>query len=113
MQQLAGVVPLVDGLRDVDALVALEPDELAAGPARQHLRDLGLPDAGFAFEQQRALEPQREEDRGREPLVGEVVVLRERVAHVVDGLHVGHAIKGTRGSRATDRVPRSPRVDRR
>ena len=35
VQQLAGVVPLVHGLVGVEALVALEPDQLAAGPARR------------------------------------------------------------------------------
>ena len=53
VEQLAGVVPLVDGLGDVDALVALQADQLAAGPAGQHLGHLGLADAGLALEQQR------------------------------------------------------------
>ena len=87
MQQLAGVVPLVDGLAGVDALVALQPHELAARPAGQHLGHLGLADAGLALEQQRALQAQGEEDRGGQALVGEVVVLGERGADVVDGLH--------------------------
>ena len=89
VQQLARVVPLVDRLRGVDALVALEPHELAAGPARQHLRHLGLAHARFALEQQRAVQPHRQEDRGREPVVGQIVVLRERGAHVVDRVHHG------------------------
>ena len=84
MQELAGVVPLVHRLGDVDALVALEPQQLAAGPAGEHLRDLGLAHAGLALEQQRAAQGEREEDRGREALVGEIVVLRERGADVVD-----------------------------
>ena len=63
VEQLAGVVPVVDGLGGVDALVALEPDQLAAGPGREHLGDLGLADAGLAFEQQWPLELEREEDR--------------------------------------------------
>ena len=40
------MVPLVEGLGGVDALVALEPEQLAAGPAGQHLGHLGLADAG-------------------------------------------------------------------
>ena len=87
VQQLAGVVPLVDGLAGVDALVALQADQLAAGPAGQHLRHLGLAHARLALQQQRALEPDGEEDRGGQALVGQVVVLGEGGADVVDGLH--------------------------
>ena len=98
VEQLAGVVPLVDGLPGVDALVALQPHQLAAGPAREHLGHLGLADARLAFEQQRALEPQGEEHRGGEPLVGEVLVLGERGADVVDRLHHHPAYReGTAG----------------
>ena len=42
MEKLAGVVPLVDRLRDVDALVALQSQQFPAGPRRQYLRHLGL-----------------------------------------------------------------------
>ena len=59
VQELACVVPVVHRLRGVDALVALQPDQLAPGPRRQHLRQLGLADAGLAFEQQRALQLER------------------------------------------------------
>ena len=57
---LAAVVPVVDGLRHVDALVALQADELAAGPAAEHLGDLGLADARLALQQQRPAELERE-----------------------------------------------------
>src|SRR5581483_4295089 len=83
VQQLARVVPFVDGLRDVDALVALQADELAAGPAGENLADLGLADTGLAFEQQRTLQLEREEDRGGQTLVGYVVVRGEGVTDVV------------------------------
>ncbi len=87
VQQLPGVVPLVDGLGGVDALVTLQAHELAARPARQDLRHLGLAHAGLALEQQRTLQAYGEEDRGGEALVGQVVVRGERGADVVDGLH--------------------------
>ena len=89
VQQLARVVPLVDGLRGIDALVALEPNELAARPARQHLGHFGLADARLAFEEQRAVQAHRQEDRGRQAVIGEIVVLRERGAHVVNRFHHG------------------------
>ena len=86
VQQLAGVVPLVHGLRDVEALVALQAQQLAPGPAGEHLGHLGLADSRFAFEQQRPVQRLREEDRRREALIGQVVVRGERIAHIVDGL---------------------------
>ena len=81
VEELARVVPLVHGLAGVDALVALEADELASGPAGEDLGDLGLADAGFTLEQQRPLQRERQEDRGGQSLVGEVLVVGERGAH--------------------------------
>ena len=69
MEQLAGVVPLVDGVRDVEAFVALQPDQARAGRDRERLRGLGLADAGLALEQERLLEREREEERRRQPAV--------------------------------------------
>ena len=46
--------------------------------------DLGLADAGVALEQERALEPQGEEDGRGQPLVGEVVLRAEPGDDVVD-----------------------------
>ena len=85
VEQLAGVVPLVHGLADVDALVALQADELAARPAGQHLGDLGLADTRLALEQERPAQPHREEDRRRKAVVGQVSVLAQRGRNVVHG----------------------------
>jgi hypothetical protein len=41
---------------EVDALVALKPDQAGAGRAGERLRDLGLADPGLALEQQRLLQ---------------------------------------------------------
>ena len=78
VQQLARVVPFVDGMGDVEAFVALEPDQPGAGGNRERLGGLGLADAGLALEQQRLLEREREEERSREAAVGQVVGLLER-----------------------------------
>ncbi len=51
VQQLAGVVPLVEGLAGVDALVALEADELDAEGRRHRLGHLGLAHSGLTLEQ--------------------------------------------------------------
>ena len=82
MQELARVVPVVDGLRSVDALVALQPDQLAACPATDHLGDLGLADACLAFEQQWTFQCQRQEHRRRQPVVGQVAVQAQCVRNL-------------------------------
>ena len=56
-QQLARVVPLVQRLRCVDSVVALEANERCLEHERQRLRRLGLADTGLALEQQRLGEP--------------------------------------------------------
>ena len=61
-QQLALVVPVVDRVVEVDALVALQADQPRARRRGERARDLGLADAGLALEQQRLLEGRR---RGR------------------------------------------------
>ena len=80
VEQLARVVPLVDGVGDVEALVALEPDQPRVRRRGERLGRLGLADAGLALEQQRLLEREREEERRREPAVGQVVGRLERVS---------------------------------
>jgi hypothetical protein len=70
----------------VDALVALETHECDVERGRERLGDLGLPDAGFALEQQRLPEREREEDRGGEPAVGEVRLLAETRGQLLDRL---------------------------
>ena len=56
-QELLLVIPLVERLRFVEPLVALQPDELLPGGGRDRLRELGLADAGGALAQERLLEP--------------------------------------------------------
>ena len=84
VQQLPRVVPLVDGVRDVEALVALEADQPRAERLRDRLRGLGLADPRLAFEQQRLLELQREEERRRQPAVVRYDAPRERRLELVD-----------------------------
>jgi hypothetical protein len=79
-EQLAGVVPVVQGLMDVDALVALQADQPRAGGRGQRLGDLGLPDARLALDQQRLAELGGEEDRRGQRAVGEVALLAQRLA---------------------------------
>ncbi len=85
LEHLARVVPLVDGRVDVQALVALEPDQARVEAGGQHLGQLGLADAGLAFEEQRATELEGEEDRRRERAIGDVALLAEGLGEPLDG----------------------------
>ena len=76
-EKLALIVPLVERVGGVDALVALQPDEIAPSERGDRLGGFRLADARRAFEQQRLAEPDREEDRGGEPLVGEIAHVGE------------------------------------
>ena len=84
LEHLPRVVPLVDRGVDVEALVALEPDEAGAETGGEHLRELGLADARLAFEQQRTAQLQREEYGRRERPVRDVVPGTEVVLDALD-----------------------------
>ena len=58
----------------VDALVALEPDQPRARDAGQSLRHLGLAHPGLALQQQRLLERGRKVDGSGEAPVGEIAL---------------------------------------
>ena len=77
LEHLARVVPLVDGGVDVQALVALEPDEPRAQRCREDLGELGLADPGLALEEQRSTELEGQEDGGRDGPIGDVVAAPE------------------------------------
>ncbi len=72
-EELLLVVPLVDGLRLVEALVALQPDEPRAERGRDGLGELGLADAGGPFDEHGLAEPVGEEHDPRDARVGQVV----------------------------------------
>src|SRR5690348_7725917 len=71
-EKLALVVPFVERGALVEALIALQADQLTLMHRRQRLGDLGLADAGLAFEQQRPLEEVHEPQRRREVAVGDI-----------------------------------------
>ena len=81
---LRGVIPLIDRGGDVEPLVALQPDQPAAEGRRQHLGDLGLADAGLAFEEDRPAHFQRQIKHGAERAVGKIVGLGQELDRGVD-----------------------------
>src|SRR5690606_11236013 len=76
-QQLALVVPLVESMRGVDALVALQPHQFAVEHGCKHLGGLGLADAWRALQKQWLAEPQGEEHGSRQTIVSNVLRLPE------------------------------------
>ena len=99
LQHLPRVVPLVDGGVDVQALVALEPDEPRVERGGEHLGELGLADPGLAFEEQRPLELEGEEDGRRERAVGDVVAAAEVLGQRFDRAGAGWAVVALAGGR--------------
>ncbi len=77
-EQLLAVVPLVEHLRLVEALVTLEADEAELERQGDGLRELGLAGAGGALDEDRLVESRGEIDDRRDLLVGEVADLREQ-----------------------------------
>ena len=84
LQHLARVVPLVEGLVGVDALVALQADERRRAPG-ERLRHLGLADADLALEEERSSEGRTTSARWT-PAVGEVAPSAEEVSEVLDAV---------------------------
>ena len=84
VEQLARVVPLVCGVRKVDALVALQTDEPGTEARGKRSRRLGLAHPGFAFEEQRLVDAHRHEDRRREAPIAEIIVGGEEVDDRID-----------------------------
>src|SRR3984885_6632826 len=91
LQHLTGVVPFVERLVGVDALVALQPDQPAAQHVSKNLGNLSLADPDLALQQDRAVQVQRDEQRRRQPPVGEITPPAEGIGELADGLRTLHA----------------------
>ncbi len=84
-EELALIVPLVERGVLVEALVALEPDQLGPVDFGERLGDLGLADARLAFDQQRPAEEIHQPQRGRKIAVGDIADLGEASGDVFAG----------------------------
>ena len=81
---LRGVIPFVNRRRDVEALVTLEADQAPAQCGGQDLGNLGLADAGLAFEENRAAHFESEiKDRAERP-VGQIVGFGQQIDGGID-----------------------------
>ena len=81
---LGGVVPFIDRGRDVESLIALQPDQATAERLCQDLGDFGLADAGLPFKEQRTAHAQRQEQNGCERTVSEIVGSTKQIERCVD-----------------------------
>ena len=94
MEDLPREVPVVEGLRGIDALIALESHEgeVESGSQRLGIRRLARP--RLTLQQQRATQPQRQPANGGEGIVGEIAGRTEpvgesaRVGDIGAGVHV-------------------------
>ena len=90
LENLARVVPLVDGMSDVETLVALQSDQVGVEGRRHRRGERRLADAGLALEKERALQLEREEQRHGERAIGDVVLLGKAILQIGGGRR-GHA----------------------
>jgi hypothetical protein len=103
-QELAPVVPVVDRVVEVDALVALQADQPRAGRRREGTRHLRLPHPRLALEQQRLIELRREVDSGAQTPVGEVALAGQGPDDVVRRTQRGYAAASSSARRHSTRA---------
>src|SRR5712692_4440218 len=93
VEQLPRIVPLVHGVREVDALVALQADEARAQDLRHHLGRLGLADARLALDEERLFELEGQEDGRGQTAVADVAALAQAPLDLVDARRSRHPAK--------------------
>ena len=70
---------------EVEAFIALKPNELGAEARSEDLGDVGFADARLALEKERPLELQGEVDRRRQPAVRDVTLpLEQGLGRTID-----------------------------
>ena len=79
VKHLAGVVPIVDGVMDIQPLVALEADQCRAEQVRHRLGHLRLSHAGFPFEKDGARQLLAEVEGCRQAAIRDVPTLSELI----------------------------------
>ena len=71
-------------MRDIETFVALQANEVGPERLGEDLGHLGLAHAGFAFQEDRALELEGEEQRSGQPAVRDVPLGPEPALQIVD-----------------------------
>ena len=99
-EDLLRVVPLVERRRRVEALVALEPDQVRPVDPGQDLGDLGLADARVPLDEERLPQRRRQVHRRRDGRVGDVGSPFHQGLDVSDLLaHAGSSVDVVSGGR--------------
>jgi hypothetical protein len=83
VQDLAREVPVVERLGGVEALVALQANEMRAGGLRERAGERGLAHAGVALEKQRAAQSKRKVAGRGQAVVGQISGGREKRRQVL------------------------------
>ncbi len=85
VEQLLGVFPLIERLGLVQPFVALQADHLQPTPRRDRLRQLGLADARWSFDQDRLLDLLRQIGRGRDLPACDIALRGKAAFYRLDG----------------------------
>src|SRR5262249_29101232 len=76
------IVPLVECGVLVETFIALQPNKLGLVHRGKRLGDLGLADARFALQQQRALQELHKPERGGEITIGHVAYFSQPIGNL-------------------------------
>ena len=82
VEQLARIVPLVNGLGHVDPLIALDTQQLPPVQRGKHFGHFGFTYAGISLQEQGAAHGQGQVDHRGQPFVGQVAMLPRDLAHL-------------------------------
>jgi hypothetical protein len=72
-------------VRDVQTFIALQPDEIRLKGGSNRAGKRRLADARLSLEEERPLQPKRQEERNSQALVGDVVLRRQPLLQIGDG----------------------------
>ncbi len=109
LEQLTGVVPLVQRMADIEPFVALQSNQVGAERRGRGSSQCRLADTGFAFEKQGAAQAECKEDRNGEAAIRDVVLAGELLLDVGNGLWVNPASISEEFCSGGDSSPAAPR----
>jgi hypothetical protein len=72
-------------VRDVQTFIALQADEIRLKAGSNRAGERRLTDARLSLEEERPLQPKRQEERNSQTLVGDVVLRRQPLLQIGDG----------------------------
>src|SRR5581483_4639373 len=90
IEQLASIVPLIERLVGVNALVALEADQLAPEHRGKDFCKFRFADSNLSLEEDGSLKGHRHKHRRRQSAVREVIAPAQRFGKFLDGPRVVH-----------------------